>query len=109
MLLLEQILWDRYYHTPWISSMDCCLQREACPFSCIAGTLHYLDACLLWDIVRFRRILVLHCTTRTVGGRSMPPSGLLEGLTVLFFRKHGPGSRPDAGEPVGMEGPSLGI
>ena len=27
---------------------------------------------------------VLHCTTSTVGGRSMPPSGLLEGLTVLF-------------------------
>ena len=51
---------------------------------------------------------VFHCTTRTVGGRSMPPSGLLEGLTV-FFRKHGPGSRPDAGGPVGMEGPSLGI
>ena len=27
---------------------------------------------------------VLHCTTHTVGGRSMPPSGLLEGLTVVF-------------------------
>ena len=26
---------------------------------------------------------VLHCTTCTVGGRSMPPSGLLEGLTVF--------------------------
>ena len=26
---------------------------------------------------------VLHCTTRTVCGRSMPPSGLLEGLTVF--------------------------
>ena len=26
---------------------------------------------------------VIHCTTRTVGGRSMPPSGLLEGLTVF--------------------------
>ena len=26
---------------------------------------------------------VLHCTTRTVGGRSMPPSGLLESLTVF--------------------------
>ena len=26
---------------------------------------------------------VLHCTTRTVGGQSMPPSGLLEGLTVF--------------------------
>ena len=26
---------------------------------------------------------VLHCTTRTVGGRSMPFSGLLEGLTVF--------------------------
>ena len=25
---------------------------------------------------------VLHCTTRTVGGRSLPSSGLLEGLTV---------------------------
>ena len=29
---------------------------------------------------------VLHCTTRTVGGRSMPSSGLLEGLTV--FAEH---------------------
>ena len=27
--------------------------------------------------------VVLHCTTRTVGGRSMPPSGLLEGLTIF--------------------------
>ena len=26
---------------------------------------------------------VLHCTTRTMGGRSLPPSGLLEGLTVF--------------------------
>ena len=26
---------------------------------------------------------VIHCTTRTVGGRSMPPNGLLEGLTVF--------------------------
>ena len=26
---------------------------------------------------------VLHCTTHTVGGRSLPSSGLLEGLTVL--------------------------
>ena len=26
---------------------------------------------------------VLHCTTRTVGGRSLSPSGLLEGLTVF--------------------------
>ena len=26
---------------------------------------------------------VLHCTTHTVGGRSMPPSGLLEGPTVF--------------------------
>ena len=26
---------------------------------------------------------VLHCTTCMVGGRSMPPSGLLEGLTVF--------------------------
>ena len=27
---------------------------------------------------------VLHCTTRTVGGRSLPPSGLLEGLMVFL-------------------------
>ena len=71
MLLLEQIYWDQYYHTHWTSSMDCCLRREACPFSYIAATsATYSEA-------------VLHCTTRTVGGRSMPPSGLLEGLTVF--------------------------
>ena len=29
---------------------------------------------------------VLHCNTRTVGGRSLPPSGLLEGLT--FFSEN---------------------
>ena len=57
MLSLEQILWDRYYHTHWISSMYCCLRRETCPFSCIAETLHCPDTCLPWDIVRFRRIL----------------------------------------------------
>ena len=26
---------------------------------------------------------MLHCTTRTVGGRSLPSSGLLKGLTVF--------------------------
>ena len=35
--------------------MDCCLRRKTCPFSCTAGTLHCLDACLPWGIVRFRR------------------------------------------------------
>ena len=51
---------------------------------------------------------VLHCTTRTVGGRSLPSSGLLEGLTV-FCGKYGPGGRPDASGPVGMEIASAGI
>ena len=51
---------------------------------------------------------VLHCTTRTVGGRSMPSSGLQEGLTV-FFRKHGLGGGPDVGGPFGLEGSSVGV
>ena len=49
---------------------------------------------------------VLHCTTRMVGGRSLPPSGLLEGLTV-FFGKYRPGGRPDIGGSIGMEGPCV--
>ena len=51
---------------------------------------------------------VLHCTTRTVGGRSLPSSGLLEGLTV-FGGKHGPGGGPDVGGPIGMESSGAGI
>ena len=56
-----------------------------CPFNYTAGMLHYQDVCSPWDIARFHRYseAVLHCITRTVGGRSMPPSGLLEGLTVF--------------------------
>ena len=51
---------------------------------------------------------VLHCTTHTVGGRSLPPSGLLEGLTV-FFREHRLSGRPDVGGSIGMEGPCVGV
>ena len=47
---------------------------------------------------------VLHCTTRTVGGWSMPSSGLLEGLT-----EHRLGGRPDVGGPFGMEGSCVGV
>ena len=49
---------------------------------------------------------VLHCTTRTVGGRSLPPSGLLEGHS--FFREHRPSGRADTGGPVRMEGSGTG-
>ena len=31
-------------------NMDCCLQKEACPFSYTAGMLHYPDVCLPWNI-----------------------------------------------------------
>ena len=52
--------------------------------------LHRRDAALLGRVFTVGHCsippyseAVLHCTTRTVGGRSMPPSGLLEGLTVF--------------------------
>ena len=51
---------------------------------------------------------VLHCTTCTVGGRSMPSSGLLERLTV-FFGEHRLGGRPDVGGPFGMEFEGSGV
>ena len=51
---------------------------------------------------------VLHCTTRTVGGRSMPSSGLLEDLTV-FFGEHRLGGRPDVGGPFGVESSGVGV
>ena len=52
---------------------------------------------------------VLHCTTHTVGGRSLPPSGLLAGGPDGFFRKYWPGGRPDIGGSIGMEGPCVGV
>ena len=51
---------------------------------------------------------VLHCTTWTVGGRSLPPSGLLGG-TDSFFRVHMPSGRADTGGPVRMEGSGTGV
>ena len=51
---------------------------------------------------------VLHCTTRMVGGRSMPPSGLLEGLTV-FSENIGLVVGRTLVDPVGMESSSVGI
>ena len=65
--------------------MVCCSRKEGCRFSCIAEMLHYLGASSQWDIAPFlpHSEAVLHCTTRTVGGRSLPHSGLLEGLTVF--------------------------
>ena len=52
--------------------------------------LHRMDAALSGRVFTVGHCLippyseaVLHCTTRTVGGRSMPSSGLLEGLTVF--------------------------
>ena len=62
-------------HTHWILSMDCCLRREACPFSYTAWTLHCPDACLPWDIVRFRRTLrrsFIVPLARWVAGRCRP-------------------------------------
>ena len=51
---------------------------------------------------------VLHCTTRTVGGRSFASSGLLEGLTV-FAENTGLVVGADAGRSVRMESSSVGV
>ena len=52
--------------------------------------LHHRDAALSGRVLTVGHCsipphseVVLHCTTHTVGGRSLPPSGLLEGLTVF--------------------------
>ena len=46
---------------------------------------------------------VLHCTVCTAGGRLMPSSGLLGGLTV-FCRKHRSRRRQNSGGSVSVEG-----
>ena len=51
---------------------------------------------------------VLHCTTRTVGGRSFSSSGLLEGLTV-FAENNRLSSGPDIGGSVRMKSSSAGV
>ena len=56
-LLLEQTPWDPYCLTRWTSSMDYYLRKEVCLSNYIVETQHYLDASLLWGIVRFRHIL----------------------------------------------------
>ena len=52
--------------------------------------LHHMDAALSGHVFTMGHCsippyseAVLHCTTHTVGGRSMPSSGHLEGLTVF--------------------------
>ena len=50
---------------------------------------------------------VLHCTTRTVGGRSFSSSGLLEGLSVR--REYRLSGGPDASGSVRMESSSVGV
>ena len=54
---------------------------------------------------------VLHCTTRTVGGRSLPPPGAgpTFGGIDSFFREHRPGGWTDTGGPVWMEGTGSGV
>ena len=68
--------------------------------------LHRRDAALSGRVftARFHHIQRQFFTvpTRTVGGRSMSSSELLEG----FLREHRPGSGPDTGGPIGMEGAS---
>ena len=46
---------------------------------------------------------VLHCSVRTAGGRLMPSSGLLEGLTV-FCRKHKSRRRQNSSRSISVEG-----
>ena len=57
MLLSEQTRWDQYFHIPWISRKDCCLQMEVYHFSCTTGALHCQAASSRWDIVISHRVL----------------------------------------------------
>ena len=86
MLLLEHTPWDPSCRTRWTLRTVCCSRKEGCRFSYIVGMQHYLDASSRWDIAPPHSEAVLHCTTRTVGGRSLPPSGLLQGWT--FFSEN---------------------
>ena len=55
--------------------MDCCLWRELhCRDAALSGRIFTVGHCSIPPYSE----AVLHCTTRMVGGRSMPPSGLLE-------------------------------
>ena len=70
--------------------MDCCLHRAELHSNCIEGIQLYLVVFLWWAIHPYRHIPRLFCTVsvRTTGGRALPSSGLLEGLT-LFAEKTG--------------------
>ena len=103
---------DPYYRTRWTLRTVCCLFTEGG----VSLQLHRRDASLSGRVFTVGHCsipphseAVLQCTTHTVGGRSLPPNGLLEGLTGFFFREHRLGGRPDAGGSIGMEGPCVGV
>ena len=62
--------WDRCCHTPWTLRMASYT---------LSGRVFTVGHCSVPPYSE----AVLHCTVRTAGGRIMPSSGLLEGLTVF--------------------------
>ena len=96
MLLLGRIRGDQYCHTPWISRKDCCLQREAYPFSCTTGTPHCQAASSRWDIVPSHHVLRRY---HTYSGWPVAAVQWPFGGSHGFGGKHGPGGGPDVGGP----------
>ena len=69
----------------WTLRMDCCLRRVA-----LHSQLHRKDSALSGRVFTVGHSsippyseAVLHCSVRTTGGRALPSSGLLEGLTLF--------------------------
>ena len=82
MQLLELMCWDLYCHTLWTLNMAYCL-RKVVPHSSYTGGIQLSPA--VFFTVGHSSIppyseAVLHCST---GGRALPSSGLLEGLTLF--------------------------
>ena len=79
MLLLEPTPWDPSCCTRWTLRTVCCSLQLHRRDTALSGHVFTVGHCSIPP----HSEAILHCTTRMVGGRSLPPSGLLEGL--MFF------------------------
>ena len=83
MPLLEQTPWAPCYLTPWILRTASSLPKGALLFNytdeTLSGRVFTVGHCSVPPYSE----AILHGSVRSTGGRRMPPSGLLEGLTLF--------------------------
>ena len=96
---LGRMCWDLVCHIRSTSRMDCYLHKVGRRYSCTGGIRPCPGRVFTvgHSSIPPYSEAVLHCSVRTTGGRALPSSGLLEGLTLVCR-----GDRPHRGKNLGL-------